>query len=421
LTRILLVTDHYPPFIGGAHRQSYVLSHQLHERGYDVAVATIWHGGLPRYENDGVDVYRMRQIEMLPPWTARNKKQRHHPPFPDPSVVWQMRRLIDRFKPDIVHSHGWITYSAAVALIGHKTPLLITARDYGYNCATRTLLYHDQTCSGPAFAKCMECAAGFYGRGKGYLSVIGVFSGRPLLRSRVNGIHSISTFVQKVTESALGDDIVPDIVIPSFLAADEALELSEKHLSQLPKTPFILFVGALQTRKGLIQLLEAYQRLSAPPPLVLIGTIERDTPSDFPAGVTVLQSFPHGSVMDAWSRCLFGVVPSLWPEPLGAVVFEAMSRGKAVIGTTPGGHTDMISDGKTGLLVSPGNVDELTAAMQRLIDEPTLREQMGRAGKERIRTFTVDAVLPRFEALYRELLGGDGAVIQTAARSTSSD
>ena len=45
--RILIATDHYPPFIGGAHRQARLLAAGMAERGHDVAVATTWHGGLP--------------------------------------------------------------------------------------------------------------------------------------------------------------------------------------------------------------------------------------------------------------------------------------------------------------------------------------------------------------------------------------
>ena len=46
--RILIATDHYPPFIGGAHRQARLLAAGMAERGHDVAVVTPWHGGLPR-------------------------------------------------------------------------------------------------------------------------------------------------------------------------------------------------------------------------------------------------------------------------------------------------------------------------------------------------------------------------------------
>jgi glycosyltransferase involved in cell wall biosynthesis len=106
-------------------------------------------------------------------------------------------------------------------------------------------------------------------------------------------------------------------------------------------------------------------------------------------------------VMASWERCLFGVVPSKMPEPLGVVALEAMSRGKAVVASATGGIPDMVVDGETGLLFPPGDVQALRAAMQRLIDEPDLRARLGAAAFERVTRFTADAVMPAYEELYR--------------------
>ena len=413
--RILLVSDNYPPFIGGAHRQTQLLAHKLQQRGHTVNVATDWHRGLPEQEDDaGVTVYRLRQLRNWLPGLVRDRRQQHHPPFPDPVTIWQLRGVINRFKPEVIHAYGWFAYSAAAALLGKRIPLLLSARDYGYSCAKRTLLYHDRVCSGPAPLKCLNCAAALYGRPKGWLTVLGVGLSGPLLRRKVTGLHSISTYVQQMTRRDFLDDRavsgshrMPHPVIPSFREddADKAKSADiRSYLEQLPSTPFMLFVGALRLVKGLKPLLAAYERLASPPPLVLIGTVEADTPHVLPAGVIVLQNFPHPAVMAAWDRSLFGVLPSLWPEPLGSVVYEGMSRGKAVIGTTPGGHTDMIVDGETGFLVPPGDVAALVAAMQRLIAQPELRERMGRAGRERSALFTASVVLPQFERVYSQLV-----------------
>jgi glycosyltransferase involved in cell wall biosynthesis len=175
-------------------------------------------------------------------------------------------------------------------------------------------------------------------------------------------------------------------------------------LTQLPTEPFVLFVGAFRRVKGITHLLEAYQQLHSPPPLVMIGTVEVDTPRDFPAGVIVLQDFPHPVVMKAWERSLFGVLPSLWPEPLGSVVYEGMSKGKAIIGTTPGGHTDMILDNVTGILVPAGDIQALAVAMQKLIDDPELCRRLGDNGLERSKIYTADMTIPAFEGLYSNLL-----------------
>lgn len=417
--RILIVSDHYPPFIGGAHRQTQLLSHMLMQRGHQVSVATVWQPGMAEVQNDaGVSVHRLKQVRAILPAFARGKKQRHQPPFPDPVTVWGLRRLINEFKPNVIHSYGWFSYSCALALVGKNIPLLISARDYAYSCATRTLVQNgEQICSGPAPRKCLQCAAHLYGTPKGYLAVAGVYSGRSLLKHKLSGMHSISTYVKEIvgrdflanhTSRRSGRRVV-EAIIPSFREDDSQENQQfdsqvQKYLDRLPKEPFILFVGALRLVKGLQQLLSAYERLESPPPMVLVGTMERDTPREFPKGVVVLENFPHKAIMAAWHRALFGVMPSLWPEPLGSVVYEGMSRGKAMIGTTPGGHSDMIVDHETGLLVPQGDTDALANAMQELLNDPTLREQLGSAARERAQMFTAEVVVPRFEQLYHQLV-----------------
>lgn len=411
--RILIVSDHYPPFIGGAHRQTQLLGRKLRQRGHQIAIATVWQPGLPRIQDDaGVAVHRLGQLRaLLPTSRASEKKQRHQPPFPDPLTVWELRGLLNEFQPDIVHSYGWFSYSCALALIGKKIPLLVTARDYAYSCATRTLVYKGkEICSGPAFGKCLGCAAQLYGAPKGYVAVAGVYGGHNLLTRKLSGVHSISTYVEQIVgRDFLGGARIVKEIIPSFQEDDREMERCaepaiQSYLEQLPSEPFILFVGALRRVKGLEQLLTAYERLDSPPPLVLIGTVERDTPRVFPGGAVVLQNFPHQAVMAAWERALFGVIPSLWPEPLGSVVYEGMSRGKAMIGTKPGGHTDMIVNGETGLLVPQGDVDALAAAMRELLSDGALRERLGEAARERATLFTAEVVIPRFEQLYQQLI-----------------
>ena len=417
--RILLVSDDYAPFIGGAHRQTQLLAHELQRRGHTVNVITVWSGGLLEEEDDdGVQVYRLKQFRTWLPWLVRDETQRHQTPFPDPITTYELRRIIKHFRPDVVHTYGWFSYSCAAALLGMNIPLLMSARDYGYSCATRTMVCRGmEVCTGPSLWKCLDCATNLYGTPKGWIATLGVSTGRRLLKRKVTGIHSISTYVRDITRRDFLQDqmrtgngqAVSEAIIPSFREDDTNRHISvdpgnQEYLNQLPSEKYILYVGALRRVKGVNQLLEAYTRLASPPPLVLIGTREADSPREFPRGVLVLQSFPHRAVMAAWDRCLFGVFPSLWPEPLGSVVYEGMSRGKAVIGTTPGGHMDMIVDGETGLLVPSGDVDALTQAMTRLIEQNELRERLGAAARERAKLFTASVAVPQFERFYQLLI-----------------
>ena len=407
--RLLIATDHYAPFIGGAHRQSQLLATAMSERGHEVAVATPWHGGLPRSEDeDGLLVRRVRQVRTAIPALVRSNRQRHQPPMPDPVTIWDLRQLIAGFEPELIHAHGWLAFSVAVAIGARQIPLLLSARDYGYFCATRTLLHNDRPCSGPAPLKCLACSGGYYGVPKGWIAAVGVAASKPVLRRKATALHSVSSYVEEVTLAQIGRPGLESFTIPSFQAArepaaGEATVDIEGWLAQLPDEPFILYVGAFREVKGLAILFEAYEQLQDPPPLVLMGTYERDSPARFPSGAIVLTDVPNEAVMAAWPQAMFGVMPSLWPEPYGATVAEGMSRGRPVIGTEPGGHPDMLTP-ETGIIVPAGDADALAAAMAELIVSPERRETLGAAAAERAKEFAEPAVVPRFEAAYESVI-----------------
>lgn len=412
--RVLIATDHYPPFIGGAHRQARLLASGMAARGHEVAVATPWHGGRHIVEREGdVVVHRIRQLRTAIPGLIYDDVQRHQPPFPDPVTIGTMRRVISLVQPELIHAYGWLAFSVAVALGRKRIPMLLSARDYGYFCANRTLLRHGRPCSGPGIAKCTVCAGDYYGIPKGWGATAGVFLSKPALARKISGLHSVSEFVHDVTTRHLfGPAGAParlvQVTIPSFqdVTPSEPVDASgpvAEYLERLPAEPFIMFVGAFRKVKGLETLFEAYRMLESPPPLVLMGTYERDTPREFPSEAVVLNDVPHAAVMAAWDRALFGVMPSLWPEPYGATVAEAMNRGRPVIGTTPGGHVDMIGE-DAGILVPQGDAGELAGAMRRLIDDPELREGFARNAAAKAQSFAAPSVLPRFEQAYREVI-----------------
>jgi glycosyltransferase involved in cell wall biosynthesis len=232
------------------------------------------------------------------------------------------------------------------------------------------------------------------------VAALSVRAVRPLLRRKTSAIHSVSDYVAEVMNRDLNVAGAPSVVIPNFHVEENGSAVDEELLGRLPKEPFILFVGAFRRLKGIDELIAAHERLSSPPPLVMVGIKTPDTPARFPAGVTALTAVPHATVMAMWERALFGVFPSKWPEPLATVVHEAMSRGRPVIGTTPGGHEDMIDDGQTGFLVPGGDADALAEAMACLVDDEALRERLGREAKRRASRFKPEAVVPQLERFY---------------------
>jgi glycosyltransferase involved in cell wall biosynthesis len=423
--RLLLTSDFFHPVIGGAERQVGLLATALAGLGHEVRVATTAQPGLPgRDVVDGVPVERLVGVASALP--APGGGRRFLPPAPDPVLTFGLHLLVRDWRPDVVHASGWIGYSSAAAVLDHAAPLVLSVRDYGHACATRNLLWQDRTlCDGPSLGRCLDCAGRHYGPARALIAVAGVRSGRPVLRRTVRAIHSVSRFVEHTVERDLLhgdpgwrpileriDDIVPGA--PDTLHRDPFDRHDWELLGRLPTVPFILFVGALASHKGLGVLLEAWARMrtgteegGARPPLVLIGTRAADTPATFPAGVTVLSDVPHRVVMAAWERCLFGVVPSLWPDPLPGVVREPMTRGRPVIGSDVGGIPDMITDDVNGLLVPAGDALALAAAMDRLTADRAVRVRLGEAGRTSVEGLTSTAVGRRFETLYERVLASD--------------
>lgn len=399
--RALIVTDSYWPLIGGANRSIELLAHDLARRGHSVAIATAWQEGAPSIEDQGeVRIHRLRDLSSRMRWISEDPYKHNPPPFPDPEAVLRLRRLIADFEPDLVHSYGWLTHSTAVALLGKKIPLLLSARGYGNICAVHNLSRNESICEGPAPLKCLACAGRTYGVAKGSAAVAGVFAAGPVLRRKTSAIHSVSRFVGRKIDRFLRVEGARNVVVPNFHVDVSDQALDEEMLARLPDEPFILYVGAFRRIKGIEELFAAYERLDDPPPLVLVGTRAPDTPERFPDGAVVIEDVPYPTVLAIWERAAFGVFPTRIPEALGNVVHEAMSKGRAVIGTRPGGHEDMIEDGENGLLVPAGDAEALAGAMSRLIEDTALRERLGAAARERSLDFTPEVVMPQMERLY---------------------
>jgi glycosyltransferase involved in cell wall biosynthesis len=235
-----------------------------------------------------------------------------------------------------------------------------------------------------------------------------VFGSGPVLRRKTTAIHSVSHFVAEKMDRYLHVEGARDVVVPNFHEDVSGQPLDEEMLARLPAEPFVFYVGAFRKIKGIEELFAAYARLDDPPPLVLAGTRAPDTPNEFPEGATVVENVPYPTLLAMWERAMFGVFPTRIPEALGNVVHEAMSKGRAVIGTRPGGHEDMIEDGVSGLLVPAGDAEALAVAMARLAGDPELRERLGTAALVRARDFTPEAVMPRMEQLYRQTIADFG-------------
>ena len=103
------------------------------------------------------------------------------------------------------------------------------------------------------------------------------------------------------------------------------------------------------------------------------------------------------------------VLSSLWEGQPNAVL-EAMAAGLPVVTTAVEGVSTMIDPGKTGLLVTPGNAQDLATAMADVMTRPDLARQMSSAGQKHVvENFSWENVIRQYETLYRDLLENEPA------------
>jgi glycosyltransferase involved in cell wall biosynthesis len=406
--RILMLTQFYPPIVGGEEQSVRTLSHALAARGHDVSVATLATAASPLEEVDQrVRIYRMRTAMQHVARLYSDPTRPHAPPFPDPQATANLLRIIRREQPHIVHAHNWLVHSFLPIKALTDLPLVVSLHDYSFACAQKRLMVAGRHCDGPALPKCVACAVNHYGVPKGIVTA--------LANRAMSGVEKrfVDLFLPVSQAVAVGNGLVaahlPYRVVPNFLPdhVPQSPDDMSMYMDQLPEGDFLLFVGDLVYEKGIDVLLAAYQNLERAPPLVLIGRTREEALRRLPPNVHTLGIWPHAAVTQAWRRCLFGVVPSVWAEPFGIVAIEAMAGGRAIIASRVGGLADIVADGVTGLLVPSNDTAALQAAMVHLLENPQLREAMGAAALHRVNSsYRASAVLSQIEDAYQEVVRG---------------
>ena len=169
----------------------------------------------------------------------------------------------------------------------------------------------------------------------------------------------------------------------------------------------VVAAGRLNTQKGFDLLIDAWRPIAARHPdwtLRIYGSgPERAMLEARAAGLPVElpgRTDALGAAMAAGS--LFAL-SSRW-EGFGLVLVEAMGKGLPVVSfDCPRGPSDIVTDGEDGLLVPPQDVPAMTAALEALIEDPERRARMAEAARSTARRYAADAVVPRWDALLRDL------------------
>lgn len=119
--------------------------------------------------------------------------------------------------------------------------------------------------------------------------------------------------------------------------------------------------------------------------------------------VEILGRLSNAELIQAYRSADLLVMPSLF-EPFGIVLLEAMASGLPVVASRVGGIPEVVEEGKTALLVHPGNPDELRTAIEDLLLDDRLRRRMGQAGRKRAQLFSWNLIVPKIQKVYEEAI-----------------
>ncbi|WP_432524052.1 glycosyltransferase [Kineococcus sp. SYSU DK006] len=207
-------------------------------------------------------------------------------------------------------------------------------------------------------------------------------------------------------------DHVVSLSSATSTVAQEALPASRVHLvpnavrlgGPAPKEDLVVFGGAVGRRKGVDVLLEAWRQVRAPGwELVIAGpVVEPELLRDL-EGVRVVGALPHDELLSLLERSRVAVLPSR-DEAMPVFVLEAMARSNAVVATDVGGVAPVLAGGR-GLVVPPGDVEALRGALQQVVSDSSLREDLAGAARTAANdTYSTDAVYPRLEDVWLSAL-----------------
>lgn len=366
--RHLLVTNDFPPKLGGIQSILWEMWRRLPAE--DVTVLTTPYAGAAAWDAEQPwPVVRTRQKVLLPTPLLRNQIDRLARRVRADLVVLDPALPLGLVGPYLERPYGLVLHGAEVTVPG-RTP------------GMRRLLAH--VLSGATTI----VAAGGYPANEAERAVRGVL---PI------------------------DVVPPGVDTGRFCPLDANDRRHARRRFGLPEDAVVIVsISRLVPRKGMDVLVRAAARLgrSRPDLLVAIGGAGRDRARlDRLVVQTGAPVRMLGRIADEDMPSLYGCADvfamlcrnrwfGLEQEGFGIVFLEAAASGVPQVGGDSGGAAEAIADGGTGIVVrNPRSVDEVTGALGRLIDDPTVRQRMGRAGRARAEElFSYDVLSGRLAA-----------------------
>jgi glycosyltransferase involved in cell wall biosynthesis len=319
-------------------------------------------------------------------------------------AVKRISALISETRPDLVHCHN-IYHQLTPSIIGaakkQGVPVMLTLHDYKPVCPTYNRLRDGEPCS-----DCLDgdfthvlrnrCADGLLGKSA-------LLYAEAVVQRLMGNYENVDAFIapSRYMQQSIAHR-VPDSRVKLLYNGIDTNEVRGSGADD----GYVLFLGRLVREKGVETLLKAHANSTAGWRLVVAGTGPLTDHLKLQYNPSILVGYLAGDALkEMIDRAAVVVVPSEWYENCPMSVLEAMAYGKPVVGSRMGGIPELVEDGKTGFLFDAGNVNELTAVLDRLMASAELRKQMGMAGRQRVETvFSLDSHNAGLMDIYKTIL-----------------
>lgn len=240
-----------------------------------------------------------------------------------------------------------------------------------------------------------------------------------ILSGRVQRVVAVSKAIAEKVRENLPAPTVAVQIIPNGIEVARFQNVIpqgtlKKELGMDPGDPLITSIGSLSPVKNQIMLLSAAARMIRIYPkmrLILVGEGPlKKSLLDFRERLGLVP-YVHflglrKDIPEILSETDIFVSTSRW-EGLPLSILEAMAAGKPIVATAVPGVLEVLEE-NTGILIPLDDIDELTRALQTLIENPTGRLELGQKGRERVKAYyALEAYVHQWEALYEELLFGE--------------
>lgn len=200
------------------------------------------------------------------------------------------------------------------------------------------------------------------------------------------------------TRTILGG-VRPELLSKGSQKLDEKYNLNGKRVA--------LFTGRLTSHKGVEYLVKAAKNIKGE--VIILGDgpersyLEQLIKDEEITNVHLLGYLSAKELGEFYRRADVYVAPSVWDEPLGLVILEAMAANTPVIVTKKGGITSIVKDGYNGFFVRHRNATEIAEKVNRLFENEQLRKRMGENAKKTVvERFQWENIAIKFERIYKK-------------------